>query len=128
MPPKKVIESKNAPAPVGPYSQAVESQGFLFCSGQIAIDPSSNQVLQGSVSEQAEQVMKNIKAVLTAAGLTFDHIVKTTIYLTSMNDFAVVNEIYAKSFTSQFPARSTVAVAGLPKGVQVEIEVLASRT
>ncbi len=127
MPQKKIVESKSAPAPVGPYSQAVESQGFLFCSGQIAIDPANNQVLQGSVGEQAEQVMKNIKAVLTSAGLTFDHIVKTTIYLTSMNDFAVVNEIYAKSFTSQFPARSTVAVAGLPKGVQVEIEVLASR-
>lgn len=127
MPNKKVFVTSGAPAPVGPYSQAVESQGFLFCSGQIAIDPATNQVLQGSVPEQAELVMKNIQAVLSEAGLTFDHVVKTTIYLTNMNDFAAVNEVYGRYFKSQPPARSTVAVAGLPKGVQVEVEVLATR-
>ncbi len=124
---KKIIETKGAPAPVGPYSQAVESQGFLFCSGQIAIDPATNQVLQGSVPEQAERVMRNIQAVLNEAGLDFGNVVKTTIYLTNMDDFAAVNEVYGRYFPAQPPARSTVAVAGLPKGVQVEIEVLAMR-
>ena len=127
MPQKKIVLTKNAPAPIGPYSQAVESQGFLFCSGQIAIDPATNQVLQGSVSEQAEVVMKNIDGVLKEAGLGLENVVKTTIFLTNMNDFAAVNEIYGRFFKTQPPARSTVAVAGLPKGVQVEIEVLASR-
>jgi 2-iminobutanoate/2-iminopropanoate deaminase len=125
---KRIIETKNAPAPVGPYSQAVESQGFLFCSGQIAIDPATNQVLAGSVPEQAEMVMKNIQGVLSAAGLGFENVVKTTIFLTNMNDFAAVNEVYGRYFKTQPPARSTIAVAGLPKGVQVEIEVLASRS
>ncbi len=124
---KKVIETKLAPAPVGPYSQAVEANGFLFCSGQIAIDPATNQVLQGGIPEQTELVMKNISAVLEAAGLNFNHVIKTTIFLTSMGDFPVVNEIYAKAFKSAPPARSTIAVAGLPKGVQVEIEVIACR-
>lgn len=128
MPQKKIIVTTGAPAPVGPYSQAVECQGFLFCSGQIAIDPATNQVLQGSVPEQAELVMKNIHAVLKEAGLGFENVVKTTIYLTNMNDFAAVNEVYGRYFTQQPPARSTVAVAGLPKGVQVEIEVLATRS
>ncbi len=124
---KKVIETKLAPAPVGPYSQAVEANGFLFCSGQIAIDPATNQVLQGGIPEQTELVMKNISAVLEEAGLNFNHVIKTTIFLTSMSDFPVVNEIYAKAFKSAHPARSTVAVSGLPKGVQVEIEVIACR-
>jgi 2-iminobutanoate/2-iminopropanoate deaminase len=127
MPQKKIVESKQAPAPIGPYSQAVESQGFLFCSGQIAIDPATNQVVQGSVTEQAEQVMKNVQAVLAAANLTFDQVVKATIFLTNMNDFPAVNEIYGRFFKSRYPARSTVAVAALPKGVNVEVEVLASR-
>jgi 2-iminobutanoate/2-iminopropanoate deaminase len=124
---KKIIRTDNAPAPVGPYSQAVESGGFLFCSGQIAIDPKTNQVVTGPVVEQARLVMENIKAVLTEAEMTFSHVVKTTIYLTNMNDFAQVNEVYAKYFELEPPARSTVAVAGLPKGVHVEIEVLAKR-
>lgn len=124
---KKIIETKNAPAPVGPYSQAVEANGFLFCSGQIAIDPKTNQVMQGSVAEQTELVMKNISAVLSEAGLSFSNVIKTTIFLTNMGDFPTVNEIYAKAFTSAPPARSTVAVAGLPKAVQVEIEVIACR-
>ncbi len=122
---KKVILTKNAPDPVGPYSQAIQAGPFLFCSGQIAIDPATNQVLQVDVKTQAEQVMKNIEAVLTAAGLTFEHVVKTGIFLTNMADFAIVNEVYGRYFKTQPPARSTVAVAGLPKGVQVEVEVTA---
>jgi len=124
---KKIILTQNAPAPIGPYSQAVESGNFLFCSGQIAIDPASGQVLTGDLKIQTEQVMKNIDAVLKAGGLSFRHVIKTTIYLTNMADFTTVNEIYGKYFPEQPPARSTVAVAGLPKGVNVEIEVLAAK-
>jgi 2-iminobutanoate/2-iminopropanoate deaminase len=124
---KKIHETKNAPAPIGPYSQAVEAGGFLFCSGQIALDPVSGQVLLGSVAEQTELVMKNVAAVLEVAGLGFENIVKTTIFLTDMADFPVVNEIYGRHFKSQAPARSTVAVAGLPRGVKVEVEVIARR-
>lgn len=124
---KTIHFTDKAPAAVGPYSQAVEAGGFLFCSGQIAIDPKTNQVFQGPVAQQAELVLENISAVLKNAGLKFDHVVKTTIFLTNMNDFASVNEVYAKYFPEQPPARSTVAVAGLPKGVSVEIEVLAKR-
>lgn len=124
----KIIRTDNAPAPVGPYSQAVEAGGFLFCSGQIAIDPKTNQVLTGPVSEQAKLVMENIKGVLRAAEFDFKDVVKTTIFLTNMNDFATVNEIYATYFTEQPPARSTIAVAGLPKGVHVEVEVIARRS
>lgn len=124
---KKVILTKDAPDPVGPYSQAIQMGDFLFCSGQIAIDPKTNQVLQGDVKIQTEQIMKNIAAVLKAADLKFENVFKTTIFLTNMNDFAAVNEIYGRHFSSQPPARSTVAVSGLPKGVQVEIEVVAHR-
>lgn len=123
---KKVILSAAAPAPIGPYSQAIESQGFVFCSGQIPLTADGGQIT-GSISEQAEQVMKNIDAVLKAAGLGFGHVVKTTIFLTNMADFAAVNEVYSKYFTSQPPARSTIAVAALPKGCNVEVEVLAAR-
>jgi len=125
---KKIFETKKAPAPIGPYSQAVEANGFLFCSGQIALDPVSGQILNGSVAEQAELVMKNISGVLEEAKLGFDDIVKTTIFLTDMADFPAVNEVYGKFFKSQPPARSTVAVAGLPRGVKVEIEVIAVRS
>lgn len=123
---KKVILSTAAPAPIGPYSQAIESQGFVFCSGQIPLTADGGQIT-GSISEQAEQVMKNIDAVLRAAGLGFNNVVKTTIFLTNMADFAAVNEVYSKYFTSQPPARSTIAVAALPKGCNVEVEVLAAR-
>lgn len=122
---KKIILSQNAPNPVGPYSQAVLVEGQLYCSGQISIDPTTNQVFTGDIREQTEMVMKNIGAVLTAAGMNYSHIFKTTIFLTNMADFATVNEVYAKYFTGDFPARSTIAVAGLPKGVNVEIEVIA---
>lgn len=122
---KKIILTDKAPNPVGPYSQAIQAGPFLFCSGQIAIDPATNQVLQGDAKLQTEQIMKNIDAVLKKAGFGFEHIVKTGIFLTSMSDFTIVNEIYGSYFKNEPPARSTVAVAGLPKGVQVEIEVTA---
>jgi len=124
---KKIHRTDNAPAPVGPYSQAVEAGGFLFCSGQIAIDPKTDKVLTGPVPEQTKQVMENIKAVLENAGLGFPSVVKTTIFLTNMSDFAAVNEIYGAYFKENPPARSTIAVAALPKGVQVEVEVIAQR-
>lgn len=124
---KKIYRTDKAPAPVGPYSQAVEAGGFLFCSGQIAIDPKNNNVMTGPIEEQAKQVLENIKAVLQEAGLGFQNVVKTTIFLTKMDDFGTVNEVYARYFSEQPPARSTIAVAGLPKGVHVEIEVIAQR-
>lgn len=124
---KKTILSKEAPNPVGPYSQAVLVGETLYCSGQISIDPQTNEVFTGDIRRQTEMVMKNVAAVLKAADMNFSHVVKTTIYLTNMNDFAAVNEVYAKSFTNEPPARSTVAVAALPKGVNVEVEVLAHR-
>jgi len=125
---KPVIhESKQAPAPIGPYSQAVEMNGFVFCSGQIPLDPVSGQVKGETVAEQAEQVMANVKAVLTASDLALKNVVKTTIFLTDMADFQAVNEVYSKHMGETKPARSTVAVQGLPRGVKVEIEVLAAR-
>lgn len=124
---KTIIESKQAPAPIGPYSQAVETGGFVFCSGMIPLDPATGQVSTGPVAEQTELVMKNITALLAEAKLDFAHIVKTTIFLTDMGDFPAVNEVYGKFFKSEPPARSTVAVAGLPRGVKVEIEILARR-
>lgn len=124
---KKIIATADAPNAVGPYSQAVAVGNMLFCSGQISIDPKSNEVFTGDIKQQTEMVMNNIAAVLKANDMNYGHIVKTTIFLTSMSDFASVNEVYAKFFTAAPPARSTVAVAGLPKGVNVEIEVLAHR-
>lgn len=124
---RKVIATAAAPKAVGPYSQAIQQGPFLFCSGQISINPETNEVFTGDIRTQTEMVMKNVSAVLKEAGYDWKDIVKTTIFLTSMNDFATVNEIYAKAFTSEPPARSTVAVAALPKGVNVEIEVLAYR-
>jgi 2-iminobutanoate/2-iminopropanoate deaminase len=124
---KKVILTESAPAPIGPYSQAIEMGNWLFCSGQIPIDPKTGQVFTGDLKTQTELAMKNVEAVLKAGGMNFKNVVKTTIFLTNMSDFAVVNEVYGKYFTEQPPARSTVAVAGLPKGVNVEVEVLAIR-
>ncbi len=120
---KKIIRTDAAPAPVGPYSQAVRAGNYLFCSGQIAIDPKTNQVVLGSVQEQTELVMKNIEGVLKAADATWSQIVKTTIFLTDMTDFPKVNEIYGRYFPENPPARSTIAVAALPKGVNVEVEI-----
>jgi 2-iminobutanoate/2-iminopropanoate deaminase len=118
------IFSGQAPAPIGPYSQGVSSGGFVFLSGQIPADPATGDIVQGGVAAQAEQVMANIKALLFAAGTSFDKVVKTTCFLADMKDFAQFNEVYAKHFTSA-PARSCVAVAALPKGALVEVEVIA---
>lgn len=124
---KKVIQTSSAPAAIGPYSQAIDVGNLVFCSGQIPLDPTTGQVLTGDVKAQTELVMKNIEAVLAAAGLNFQNVVKATIFLTSMGDFQTVNEVYGRFFPEQPPARSTVAVAALPRGVNVEIEVLAAR-
>lgn len=124
---KKIVNSPQAPAPVGPYSQAVAMDGYLFCSGQISIDPKTNEVFTGEIREQTKRVMSNIGAVLKANDMSYQHIIKSTIFLTNMADFAAVNEIYASHFKEQFPARSTVQVSALPKGVNVEIEVIAHR-
>lgn len=123
---KKIIATTEAPAAVGPYSQAVAVGGLLFCAGQIPLDPATGEIVPGDVTAQTERVCQNIAAVLKANGMTFTHVVKTTVFLTSMGDFAAMNAVYAKFFTEPFPARSTVAVVGLPRGAQVEIEVVAS--
>lgn len=124
---KKIISTAAAPAAIGPYSQAIQLGDMLYCSGQIAIDPKTGQVVTGDIKAQTEQVMKNIEAVLAAADMKFSNVVKTTIFLTSMGDFTTVNEIYGRHFPQNPPARSTVAVAALPKGVNVEIEVIAAK-
>ena len=123
---KKVIQTARAPEPVGPYSQALKIGDVLYCSGQISIVPETGDVLTGSIEDQVKQVMKNIGAVLKEAGCSFSNIIKTTIFLTNLDDFQRVNEIYATYFNPPFPARSCVQVAALPKGVDVEIEVLAT--
>jgi 2-iminobutanoate/2-iminopropanoate deaminase len=120
----KVISTNSAPAAIGPYSQAIVTDGLLFASGQIPLSPETGAVVSGGIKEQAEQVMKNIAAVLAAAGSDFTKVVKTTCFLITMDDFAAFNEIYAKYFTEK-PARSCVAVSALPKGVSVEVEVIA---
>lgn len=122
---KKIISTSEAPGAIGPYSQAVRSGSFLFCSGQIPLDPKSGQIVPGDVTAQTRRVMDNIVAILKAEGLTFDSVVKTTIFLTNLGDFQTVNEIYGSYFRQDPPARSTVQVSALPKGVNVEIEVIA---
>src|ERR1700751_3342136 len=122
---KKIISTKEAPAAIGPYSQAVRSGRFLFCSGQIPLDPKSGQIVPGDIAAQTRRVLDNIAALLRAEGLTFDNVVKTTIFLTNLGDFQKVNEIYGSYFEQSPPARSTVQVAALPKGASVEIEVIA---
>ena len=120
---KKIIYTNQAPEPVGPYSQAIKVNGFLYCSGQIAINPSDNQFINGNIQEQTLQVMKNIEAVLKEANYSFDDVIKTTCFLDDMSNFGSFNEIYANYFTSK-PARSCVE-AKLPKGAKVEVEVIA---
>jgi 2-iminobutanoate/2-iminopropanoate deaminase len=122
----KAITTDRAPAAIGPYSQAIQVGNLLFCSGQIALDPVSGEIVAGGVREQAEQVMNNIAAVLSAAGTGFDDVVKATIFLLDMRDFTVVNEVYGRCFPKHKPARSTVAVQGLPRGVLLEIEIIAT--
>jgi 2-iminobutanoate/2-iminopropanoate deaminase len=123
---KKIISTTDAPAAVGPYSQAIRIGSFVFCSGQIPLDPKSGQMVEGDIKAQTQRVMDNITAVLRAEGLTFEHIVKTTIFLTNLGDFQAVNELYGSYFKSDPPARSTVQVAALPKGANIEIEVIAA--
>lgn len=123
--PKQIIQTDKAPAPIGPYSQAVKANGMLYVSGQVAIVPETGELETGSLFAETTQVMKNLEAVLSEAKLTFAHIVKTTIFLSDMSLFAQVNEVYGAYFTGDYPARETVAVKGLPKGVNVEISVIA---
>jgi len=125
---KQIIYTENAPNPIGPYSQAVLFGNTLYTSGQIAIDPTTNHLNIHSVTDEAKQVMKNLEAVLEAAGMTFDNVIKTTIYLTDMEDFAKINEIYGSYFDEKnAPARETVQVAALPKSVNVEISMIAMK-
>jgi len=123
---KQIIYTNEAPAAIGPYSQAVKTGNLLFVSGQIPLDAASGQLVSGTIAEETHQVMKNIQAILTVAGLSFEHIVKTSIFIKDMNNFAAINEVYAGYFSSNFPARETVEVARLPKDVRVEISVIAS--
>ena len=122
---KKIYDCKDAPAPIGPYSQAVSANGFLFVSGQIAINPLTNDTINSGIKDETRQVMKNIEAILNKANLNFSNIVKTSIFLSDMNLFVSVNEVYGSYFDKDFPARETIAVKGLPKGVNVEISVTA---
>ncbi|MFD2582816.1 RidA family protein [Pedobacter vanadiisoli] len=122
---KQIINTNNAPAPIGPYSQAVQAGNFLFVSGQVAINPENGELNIGNIEEETHQVMRNLKAVLLEAGLTFDNVVKSTIFLSDMGTFAQVNEVYGQYFTADFPARETVQVSVLPKNVNVEISVIA---
>ena len=124
---KKVIKTSNAPAAIGPYSQAIEINGMLFISGQIPVNPANGEIKGNTTKEQTRQVIENIKAVLSGAGYTIDDIVKTTCYLTDMNDFPEMNEVYALYFKENPPARATVGVNKLPKGVMVEIDAIAVR-
>jgi 2-iminobutanoate/2-iminopropanoate deaminase len=122
---KKIIFTPNAPAPIGPYSQAVQVGNMLYVSGQIAIDPVTQNYEPSGVRSEAETVMTNLQAILLAAGTDFTHVVKTTIFLIDIKDFPAVNDVYGSHFTSDFPARETVQVAALPKGVKVEISMIA---
>lgn len=122
---KKVISTNNAPASIGPYSQAVEANGMLFLSGMLPIDPSTGNIVEGGVKEQTTQIFNNIEAVLKAADVTMDHIVKTTVFLDDMSLFGEMNEVYGSRFRGTFPARSAFAVKALPKNALVEIEVIA---
>jgi 2-iminobutanoate/2-iminopropanoate deaminase len=123
---REIIKTSTAPAPIGPYNQAVKAGGFLFISGQVAIDPSTGELVSGDITEETRRVMQNLKAILDEAGFTFSQVVKTTIFLKDMSLFATVNEEYGRFFETDYPARETVAVKGLPKDVNVEISMIAS--
>ncbi|HNU88038.1 MAG TPA: RidA family protein [Ferruginibacter sp.] len=124
---KKIINTPDAPAPIGPYNQAVQSGDMLFISGQIALIPGTSDLSDADIAAETNQVMKNLNAILKAAGMGFDNVVKTTIFLSDMSLFGAVNEVYGSYFESGFPARETVAVKGLPKNVNVEISMIASK-
>jgi 2-iminobutanoate/2-iminopropanoate deaminase len=125
---RQPIQTDGAPAPVGPYSQAIRSGDLVFCSGQVGLDPATGELVEGGVEAQAERALKSLAAVLDAAGLTFDDVVKTTIFLADVGDFAAVNAVYGRHMPDPPPARSTVGVGGLPKGALVEIEMTAHRS
>lgn len=122
---KEIINTNSAPAPIGPYNQAIKAGGTLYISGQIALSPSTNELISGSIAEEAKQVLENLNAILREAGYSFTDVVKTTIFLTDMANFSTVNDVYATYFTDNAPARETVAVRGLPKNVNVEISLIA---
>lgn len=123
---KDVVLTDKGPKPIGPYSQAVKHNGLIFLSGQVALDPRTNEFVTGDIAQQTERVMENIRGILEAGGSNLNHVVKTTVFLKDMNDFAAMNEVYGKYFKAAPPARSTVQVARLPKDALVEIEVTAS--
>ncbi len=123
---KDIVLTDRGPKPIGPYSQAVKSNGFVFVSGQVALDPKTNDFVGADVRQQTERVLENLKAILEASGVTLNHVVKTTVFLKDMNDFATMNEVYARYFTAAPPARSTVQAARLPKDALVEIDLIAS--
>jgi 2-iminobutanoate/2-iminopropanoate deaminase len=121
----EIVSTEDAPAAIGPYSQAIVSEGMVYTSGQIALVPATGELVAGGVTEQARQVLSNLEAVLTSAGSSLDRVIKTTVFLTDMDDFAAMNAVYSEAFEAVMPARATVAVAGLPKGALVEIEAMA---
>jgi len=123
---REIISTKDAPQAIGPYSQAIKANGFIFCSGQVAIDPVNQQVIAGDVAAQTDRALRNLSAILEAAGSALSKVVKSTVFLKNMNDFAAMNTVYGKYFSSVPPARSTVEVARLPKDVLVEIDVIAT--
>ena len=123
---RATIKAPDAPAAIGPYSQAVQVSQLLFVSGQLPLDPSTGLMVNGDISAQTDRVIRNLDAILTAAGVSFAHVVRTTVFLTDLNDFTAMNEVYGVYFTEPAPARSTVQVAGLPKGSRVEIDLIAS--
>lgn len=123
---KDIVLTDRGPKPIGPYSQAVKANGFLFASGQIALDPQTNEFVGGDIRQQTERVMANIKGIVEASGSNLGHVVKTTVFLKDMNDFVAMNEVYAKFFAVAPPARSTIQVARLPKDALVEVEVIAA--
>jgi 2-iminobutanoate/2-iminopropanoate deaminase len=122
---KQIVSTPSAPAAIGPYSQAVKANGLVFASGQIPLDPTTGQMIEGDIQAQTRRVMENLRAVLAAAGASFDRVVRSTIYLVDLGDFAKVNEVYGSYFPSEPPARATVQVAALPRGSRVEIDVIA---
>ncbi len=122
---REVIATPNAPQAIGPYSQAIRANGFVFVSGQIPLDPATGQIVEGGVAEQTERVLANLEAILKAAGSALDQVVRTTVYLKDMGEFVAMNEVYARFFPREAPARATVEVARLPKDVRVEIDAIA---
>ncbi len=123
---KEIVTTDRGPKPIGPYSQAVKTNGFLYLSGQVALDPKTNEMSPGDIRQQTERVLENIKGILEAAGSNLHHVIKTTVFLKDMNEFPAMNEIYGRYFTAAPPARSTVQVTRLPKDALVEIEVIAA--